>query len=160
MQNRCMKAEPQMPSDRDDYYRYIEYLQQQTLDEDWRPAFDSSKWKDWVAKNRERLEKMSEFTVGADGLSLVAHFERSVQGFIPTTAFELPTTKAIFEPICWTSPKQRQNSASVLFARSKSRPRRIPVHLRRAGLRPQIIFCLLVWAHPVSVTIGRSTSQP
>jgi len=56
-----------MPSNEDDYYRYIEYLQQQTLDEDWRPAFDSSKWMDWVAKNRERLEKMSQFTVGADG---------------------------------------------------------------------------------------------
>ena len=88
-----------MPSNEDDYYRYIEYLQQQTLDEDWRPAFDSSKWMDWVAKNRERLEKMSQFTVGADRTSLITHFERSVQGFIPTTPFEVPTTKAIFEPI-------------------------------------------------------------
>jgi hypothetical protein len=88
-----------MPSNEDDYYRYVEYLQRQTLDEDWRPAFDSSKWMDWVAKNRERLEKMSQCTVGADGPSLVTHFERSVQGFIPTTPFEVPATKAIFEPI-------------------------------------------------------------
>jgi hypothetical protein len=91
--------EAQMPSTEDDYYRYIEYLQQQSLDEDWRPAFNSSKWKDWVAKNRERLEKMAQFTSGADGPSLVEHFERSVQGFIPTTPFEVPGTKAIFEPI-------------------------------------------------------------
>ncbi|MGD1079887.1 MAG: hypothetical protein ABR881_16310 [Candidatus Sulfotelmatobacter sp.] len=88
-----------MLSNEDDYYRYIEYLQQQTLDEDWRPAFDSSEWKAWVAKNRERLEKTAESTAGVDGPSLVAHFERSVQGFTPTTQFELPTTKAIFEPI-------------------------------------------------------------
>jgi hypothetical protein len=88
-----------MPSTEDDYYRYVEYLQVQSLDEDWRPAFDSSKWKDWVAKNHERLEKMAQFTSGADGPSLVAHFERSVQGFIPTTPFEVPGTKAIFQPI-------------------------------------------------------------
>ena len=42
---------------------------------------------------------MSQFTVGADRTSLITHFERSVQGFIPTTPFEVPTTKAIFEPI-------------------------------------------------------------
>jgi hypothetical protein len=52
-----------------------------------------------VVKNRERLEKSAEFTAGADGPSLVADFERSALGFEPTTRFELPTTKPIFEPI-------------------------------------------------------------
>lgn len=88
-----------MHSNDDDYYRYIEYLQLQTLDEDWAPAFDSSTWKDWVAKNRERLEKSAEFTAGADGPSLVSDFERTTHGVKPTTRFELPTTKPIFEPI-------------------------------------------------------------
>lgn len=88
-----------MASTEDDYYRYIEYLQRQTLDEDWSPAFDSSKWKSWIVKNRARLKKMAQCTLGADGPSLVADLERSVHEFKPTTAFEMPTTKAIFEPV-------------------------------------------------------------
>ena len=97
--DRSSETESQMHSNDDDYYRYIEYLQLQTLDEVWAPAFDASTWKDWVVKNRERLEKSAEFRAGADGPSLVADFERTAHGFNPTTRFELPTTKPIFEPI-------------------------------------------------------------
>lgn len=88
-----------MPSNANDDHRYIEYLQKQTLDEDWRPAFDSSKWKVWVDKNYDRLEQMAQSTLGLDGSSLVRQFERSVQAFSPTTQFEIPTIQAIFEPI-------------------------------------------------------------
>lgn len=84
---------------RDDYYRYIEYLQQQLLDEDWAAAFDASTWKSWITKNRSRLQEMAQNTLGWDGPSLVAHLEQHVGSFTPTTRFEMPTTKAIFEPL-------------------------------------------------------------
>ena len=84
---------------RDDYYRYIEYLQQQLLDRDWAAAFDSSTWKSWITKNRSRLREMAQQTLGSDGPSLVAHLERSAGLFMPKTRFEMPTTKAIFEPL-------------------------------------------------------------
>jgi hypothetical protein len=83
----------------DDHYRYIEYLQRQTLDEDWAPAFDATKWKSWITKNRARLQEMAQYTIGSDGPSLVAHLERHVDTFEATTRFDLPTTKAIFEPV-------------------------------------------------------------
>ena len=94
-----------MASTEDDYYRYIEYLQRQTLDEDWSPAFDSSKWKSWIVKNRARLEKMAQCTLGADGPSLVADFERSSMNLNPQRQFEMPTTKAILSPFWRKSTK-------------------------------------------------------
>lgn len=84
---------------KDDYYRYIEYLQRQTLDQDWGPFFDASTWKSWVTNNRSRLQEMAQHTIGPDGPSLVEHLERSVGSFIARTRFEMPATGAIFEPL-------------------------------------------------------------
>jgi hypothetical protein len=149
-----------MASTEDDYYRYIEYLQRQTLDEDWSPAFDSSKWKSWIVKNRARLEKMAQCPLGADGPSLVADLERSVHEFKPTTAFEMPTTKAIFEPVLVEVTKAAATIGINPVRSIEIVTSPIPVHLRRAGPRQQITSCLLGWARPVSVTIGRNASQP
>lgn len=84
---------------KDDYYRYIDYLQEQTLDQDWAPAFDASTWRSWRTNNLSRLQEMAKHTVGSDGPSLVARLEESVASFTSKTRFEMPMTTAIFEPL-------------------------------------------------------------
>ena len=79
-------------------YRYIVYLQRQLLQDDWKSIFDAAKWKSWAASNADRLQILAEHTHGLDNQSATKYLE-GFASFNPDTEYEIPTTKAIFEPI-------------------------------------------------------------
>jgi len=83
----------------DEHYRYVEYLQRQTLDEDWKECFDAASWKTWALKNGDRLKNLVDYNNSDTALSLVAQLEQNITAFEPKTRYEVPFTASIFEPI-------------------------------------------------------------
>lgn len=83
----------------DDYYRYVEHLQRQSLVPDWEIVYDAARFKTWVANNGSRLRTLASYPRALDPASIVRCLEEDVMQFEPATRFELPTTRSIFQPI-------------------------------------------------------------
>jgi len=82
----------------DDLHRYIEFLQRQLLTPGWEAFFDPHLMKTWLAKSADATNAALPPQYGG-GTSPVAHLEKLVNSFQPTTAFDSPQTEAIFGPI-------------------------------------------------------------
>jgi hypothetical protein len=99
-----------------DDLRYVEYLQQQLLADDWKAVFEASTSTSWTEKNGDRLRKLAEYTFGSTGPSLTEYLERYAQ-FTPKTQYDLPSSSAIFEPIL-----EEVQKAAMMIGLTSTRP--------------------------------------
>ena len=83
----------------DDSQRYAEHLQGKMLDPDWSQVFDAASVKKWVQRNASRLAALASQHSKQEAASLTQQLERQIVDFQPATSFEIPWTKAIFEPL-------------------------------------------------------------
>jgi len=83
----------------DDHYRYVEYLQGQNFAPDWEIVYDAVRFQTWIANNGSRLKDLCRNSEVPSWPSIVSRLEEDIKKFEPTTRFEIPTTRSIFQPI-------------------------------------------------------------
>jgi hypothetical protein len=82
----------------DDFYRYIEFLQNQLHTPGWDEFHDVARMKKWFADNAAKFDHDLGPQYGDIG-SPSAHMEKLVAGFEPKTRFDSPLTEPTFAPV-------------------------------------------------------------
>jgi hypothetical protein len=126
----------------DDFHRYIEHLQGKTLANGFEDIYDLAQLKDWIHKHEPALREAVADQGFSDEGSLIRQFEQIVLDFEPTTRFELPYTKAIFEPLL-----EKVRSAATRLGLNPVRPVQIATStdanispLARPSSGPHVLF--------------------